>query len=77
MIYHVFSVKDAAEMAKSVEIYQQRHGCPPVAVWVHPGSRVSTSPPPSISVIENTRMATGYVYFELPGQRRVDREEPA
>jgi hypothetical protein len=70
MLFHVFQVRDDAEFRKSLEIYQQRHGCPPVAVWVAPGTtHVSASPPPSIAVIESTRMAAGYVYLEVPGQR--------
>lgn len=69
MLYHVFQVKDEAEVAKSVEVFQQRHGCLPVAVWVKSDQSVGTSPSPSIPVCVDARMAAGYVYLEVPGQR--------
>lgn len=71
VLYRMFQVKDDAELAKSLEIYQQRHGCPPVAMWVNPESSVKAPPPStSLPVVQDARMATGYVYFELPGQKQ-------
>lgn len=71
MLYRMFVVKDANELAQALAIYQQRHGCPPAAMWVHPESSVNTPPPStSLPLVLDRHMAAGYVYFELPGQKQ-------